>query len=132
MNILDKKTETEFSTFQKHAAKHTAPKYKKFSDNYWASYKIIPLGPKKLLKAKNFEKEGQPSRWRKNFGALFLKLSSATNLTGQFIRVLKVFWRLLWSYKIIYVTPKKLLKAQVFEKKGKSSNRKKQGQSFLL
>ena len=37
--------------------------------------------------------------WMKNFGLIFLALSSVTNLKGQFIRVHKVIWQLLWRLK---------------------------------
>ena len=67
------------------------------SDIYCESYKISSLGPKKLLKTENFEKKRQSFLWRKGFGLLFLKLSSATNLTQRFIIVDKVPWHLLWK-----------------------------------
>ena len=43
----------------------------------------------------NFSKKRQYFQWGKNYGPLFLVLSSITNLKGQFLRVLKVFWPLL-------------------------------------
>ena len=48
---------------------------------------------------------------------IFLVLSSVVNLKGQFIKLHEVFCHLFWSYMTIYVTPKRLLKAQISEKK---------------
>ena len=66
-------------------------------DKYCESFKISSLGPKRLLKTENFERKSQSFLWRKGFGLLFLKLSSATNLTQRFIIVNKVLWQLLWE-----------------------------------
>ena len=42
-----------------------------YSDNICASYKIISLGPKRLLKTKNFEKEGHHSGEEKILTSFF-------------------------------------------------------------
>ena len=54
---------------------------------------------------------------KKKLVTIFLVLSSVTNLMGQVIRLHEVFWPLLWSSRIISVTPLGLLKSQIFEKK---------------
>ena len=43
----------------------------------------------------NFSKKRQTFKWGKNYGPLFLVLSSMTNLKGHFVRVFKVFSPLL-------------------------------------
>ena len=53
----------------------------------------------------------------KVFGSVFLVLSSVTNLREQTLRVQKVFWQLLWNLKNLFLEPKRLLKAQGFDKR---------------
>ena len=52
------------------------------------------------------------------FGPFFLVLSSVTNLMGLFSGVHKLFWQILWNLLEHFLGPKKLLKTQIFEKKG--------------
>ena len=57
-----------------------------YFDNYCGSYKIIFLGPIRLLKTQFFEKN-LILPMKKNFGLLFLVISSVKNTTGQLIYV---------------------------------------------
>ena len=66
----------------------------------------------------------------KKMWPIFLVLSSVVNLRGQIIRLHEVFCRLFWSYMIISVTPKRLLKTQFFFKKINVSSEKNQLTDF--
>ena len=77
---------------------------------------IISLGPKKVENQSFQIKNTFPLT--KDFGRFSLVLSSVTNFKGQFVRIQKFFHTYCGRYKIIYVTPKKLLKTQNFEEKG--------------
>ena len=68
----------------------------KFFDNYCGSYRINSVTPKKLLKTQTFEKKAN-FQVKRVFGLFFLAFSSVTNLKGQFFRVHKVLWQLLWK-----------------------------------
>ena len=61
-----------------------------YSGNYRGSYKIIFLGPMRLLKTQIFEKNSILPM-KKNFRLLFFVISSVENTTGQLIIVQKVF-----------------------------------------
>ena len=54
---------------------------------------------------------------KKTSDHFFFVLSSVTYLRRKFFRLFQVFWPILWSYKIICASPKRLLKTQIFEKK---------------
>ena len=58
----------------------------------------------------------------KDFDLFFLVLSSVTNLRGQFVWVRKVTGNYCGSCKVIFVTPKKVLKTQSFEGKDNLSS----------
>ena len=68
----------------------------------------------------------------KDFGLIFLLLSSVTNLGKQFIGVHKVFWHLLWKSNFYFFGYKMLLKAQTFEKKRQSLQWRKDFGLFFL
>ena len=65
------------------------------------------------------------------FGPFFLVLSSVTNLKGLFSGVHKLFWQLLWNLLEHFLGPKRLLKTQIFGKKGNISNEEKILDYFL-
>ena len=65
------------------------------------------------------------------FGPFFLVLSSVTNLKGLFSGVDKLFWQLLWNLLEHFLGPKRLLKTQIFEKKGNISSEEKILDYFL-
>ena len=59
------------------------------------------------------------------FGPFILILSSVTNLRGLFLGVHKLFWQLLWKLLEHFLGPERLLKTQIFEKKGNISSEEK-------
>ena len=65
---------------------------------HWASYKIISLTPKRLLKTQIFERNLFFQR-KSYFGQFSLVLSSRTDGREQFIRVHNVLWQLLGKLK---------------------------------
>ena len=96
----------------------------RFFDFYCGSYSVNSVTPKKLLKTQLFEKKGKFSSEEKIL-ANFLAHSgvwqtSVNTLYGP----TKFFDNYCGSYRINSVTPKKLLKTQSFEKKGKLSSEK--------
>ena len=59
------------------------------------------------------------------FGPFFLVLTSVTYLKGLFSGVHKQFWQLLWNLLEHFLGPKRLLKTQIFDKKGSISSEEK-------
>ena len=95
-----------------------------FFDNYCGSYRNNSVTPKKLLKTQFFEKKGKLSSEEK-FLAIFLAhsrvwQSSVNTLYGS----TKYFDNRCGRYRINSVTPTRLLKTQIFERKGKLSSEK--------
>ena len=102
----------------------------KFFDNYCGSYRINSVTPKKLLKTQIFEKR-QTLKW-KEFLACFISHYRVWQTSRD-----NIWWSTRYydvycgSYSVNSVTPKKLLKKQLFEKKGKSSSEEKFLSNFL-
>ena len=59
-----------------------------YSDSYWASYKIISLGPSGSMEKTSQKKAIFPKK--NNFGHFFLLLPSMVDLKNYFIRLHKV------------------------------------------
>ena len=59
-----------------------------FSDSYWASDKIISVGPSKTMEKISQKKDIFPMK--NNFGEFFLVLLSMADLKEHFIRLHKV------------------------------------------
>ena len=59
-----------------------------YSDSYWASYKIICLGPTRSMETISQKKTIFPMK--NNFGHFFLVLPSMADLRKHFIRLHKV------------------------------------------
>ena len=96
----------------------------KYFDNYCGSYRINSVTPKKLLKTQIFEKR-QTLKW-KEFLACFFSHYRVWQTSRD-----NIWWSTRYSdvycgsYSVNSVTPKKLLKKQLFEKKGKISSEEK-------
>ena len=103
----------------------------KFFDNYCGSYRINSVTPKKLLETQCFEKKGKFSSeekiWAKFLAHSRVWQTSVNTLYGS----TKFFDNYCGSYRINSVTPKELLKTQIFEKKGKLSSEEKIWAKFL-
>ena len=61
-----------------------------YSDSYWASYKIISLGPTRSIEKISQKKGIFPMK--NNFGQFFLALPSMADLRQHAIRLHKVLW----------------------------------------
>ena len=67
-------------------------------DSYCESYKTFSVTPKRLLKTQIFEEKAN-FPVKKKVWPFFPNLSSVKDLSGQFMRVHKVFRQLLWKLK---------------------------------
>ena len=59
-----------------------------YSDSYWASYKIVSLGPTRSMETNSQKKAILPMK--NNFGEFFLVLPSMADLGKHFIRLHKL------------------------------------------
>ena len=80
----------------------------------------------------NFSKKRQSFQWGKNYGSLFLVLSSMTNLKGQFVTVFKVFWPLLSLLYDEILGPRRLFNSQIIGKKADFPVKKRFWPFFLI
>ena len=103
-----------------------------YSDSYWASNKIISLGPTRSMEASS-EKKRLISRWKTilvNFFSNYRVWQTSGNIL---LGSTRYRGNRSASCKIISVTPNRLLKTQIFEKKGYIFRRKSFfGQFFLV
>ena len=95
-----------------------------YFDNYCGSYKIIFLGPIRLLKTQFFEKKFNPSDEEK-FWPTFPRNIECEKHHGAIDICLKGILAKTVCYNIISVLPNWLLKTQKFDKKGNLSNEEK-------
>ena len=104
----------------------------KYFGNYCGSYKTNSVTPKEFLKTQFFERKGKLSS-EKKFLACFFSQSRVCRSSGDSLWGSTRFSdNYCGSYRIISVTPKKLLKTQIFEKKGKLSSEEKILANFLV
>ena len=61
----------------------------RISDNSFASYKFVSIGPRRLMKTKTFQKKAILPMER-HLGQSFLVISTSTNLKELFVRVHEV------------------------------------------
>ena len=92
-------------------------------DNDCANDKNISLGHKRAIKTNNSRKA--VSTMTKVFGPFFLVSSTVENIREQFIEAPKLFWQLRWNLSELFLRPKRLLKAQIFQNKGNLSSEEK-------
>ena len=91
----------------------------RLSEVFWHllwSLKIISVTTKRLLKTQIFEKMAV-SPMKKKRVTIFSRFIECDIPQETIFSLLEVFWLLLWSYKIICLAPKRILKTQSFKKK---------------
>ena len=102
-----------------------------YLDSYWASFKIIPLGPTRSMET--FSQKNSIFPMKNTLVIFFAKYRVWQRLSNILLGFTRYYGNRCARYKILSVTPKRLLKTQIFGKKTLSSRRKRYfGPFFVL